>query len=105
MKRIIPVFAVLLLGGCTATSPQYIAQRQSAVLASAEATCSKKMSPSDTARDYFACLRSTVHSSGYWGQGVLVVAANDGSPRIVEAPDRSGLLLDNVNGIALPSPR
>jgi len=99
MKRIIPVLSVLLLVGCTATDPRYIAQRQSAVLASAEVTCSE-MSPADRARNYMNCLNRAVHGSGYWGQGVIVVAASDGSPRIVEATDHSGLL-DNVNSIAL----
>ena len=80
MKRIVPVFVVLLLGGCTATSPQYIAQKQAEVLANAEAVCSQV----DTAPKRMACLNRVVHHSGYWGQGVIVVAANDGSPRLVD---------------------
>lgn len=86
MKRIIPVFATLLLGGCTATSPQYIAQKQAEVLANAEVKCPNVDAP----EKHMACLNRAVHHSGYWGQGVIVVAANDGSLRLVDdyhAPD------------------
>lgn len=79
MKRIIPVFAVLLLGGCAATSPQYTAQKQADVLENAETTCSHV-----DAQKRMGCLNRVVHHSGYWGQGVMVVAASDGSPRLVD---------------------
>ena len=77
MKCIVSIFAVLLLGGCTATSPQYIAQKQAEVLAKAEAICStvKTLKGMD-------CLNLEVHHSA-WGQGLTVVAASDGSPRLV----------------------
>ena len=97
MKRIIPVIAVLLLGGCAATSPQYIAQKQAEVLASAETTCSHV----DTTPKNIACLNWAVHRSGYWGQGVEVVAAKDGSPRLIEK-DPWGPPPDNVNGFISP---
>lgn len=79
MQRIIPVFAVLLLGGCTATSPQYIAQKEAEVLANAETACSH-VDP----QKRLDCLNRVVHHSGYWGQGVMVAAANDGTPHIVD---------------------
>jgi hypothetical protein len=80
MKRILTVFAVLLLGGCTATSLQYVAQKQADVLAKAEVKCSNVEAP----EKHMACLNRVVHHSGYWGEGVIVVAANDGSPRLVD---------------------
>src|ERR1700742_1309360 len=78
MKCIVSIFAVLLLGGCTATSPQYIAQKQAEVLAKAEAICSTVKTQKG-----MACLNRVVHQSGYWGQGLVVVAASGGSPRLV----------------------
>ncbi|HEX4637131.1 MAG TPA: hypothetical protein VH189_13165 [Rhizomicrobium sp.] len=99
MKRVIPVFAVLLLGGCTAASPQYVAQKQADVLANAETTCSQV----GTTPKNIACLNWAVHRSGYWGQGVKVVAAKDGSPRLVDnyrLPD----IQYNVGG-DIPGPR
>lgn len=80
MKHIIPVLAVLALGGCTATSPQYTAQRQAEILTNAEAACSQVNTPEKN----LACLNRAVHQSGYWGEGVKVVRAGDGSPQIVE---------------------
>jgi hypothetical protein len=79
MKRIVPVFSVLVLAGCAATAPQYTSQKQAEVLAKAETICIHV----DAAKR-MACLNKVVHHSGYWGQGILVVAANDGSPRIAE---------------------
>src|SRR5215469_7372969 len=90
MKRLTPVIAILLLEGCTATSPQYIAQKQAEVLANAQVTCSNKR-PVDAPRNYMPCLNWAVHNSGYWGQGVKVVTASDGSPRFVDdwhSPDQ-----------------
>jgi len=79
MKRIMPMIAVLFLGGCATTSPQYAAEREAEILAKAETACSHVDAPKR-----MACLNRVVHQSGYWGQGVIVVAANDGSPRLVD---------------------
>lgn len=101
MKRTAPLFAVLFLGGCAATSPQYIAQKQAEVLTHAEAKCARVDAP----EKHMNCLNRVVHNSGYWGQDVIVVAANDGSPRLVSdyrMPDQQW----NVGGdVPSASPR
>ncbi len=79
MKRIIPALAVLALGGCAATGPQVEAQKQAEMLAHAENVCIHV-----SAEKHIACLNKVVHHNSYWGKGVMVVAANDGTPRIVE---------------------
>lgn len=79
MKRIVLAIAILFLGGCSATSPQYASQRKAEILAKAETTCSHADAPKR-----IACLNRVVHQTGYWGQGVIVVAGNDGSPRLVD---------------------
>jgi hypothetical protein len=93
MKRMIPIFAVLTLASCTATSPQYVAQKQTEVLASAQAACSQV----DAVQKRMVCLNRAVHHSGYWGEGVTVVAANDGSLRLVDNY-QARALLENVGG-------
>src|SRR5262249_37634907 len=96
MKRVIPIIAVLTLAGCSATNPQYAAQKQAEVLADAEAACSHV-----EAQKHMACLNRAVHHSGLWGEGVTVVAANDGSLRLVSTY-QTRALLENVGG-DLPS--
>jgi hypothetical protein len=86
MKRIVPVFSILALAGCAATPPQYASEKQAEILAKAQAVCIHI-----AAEKRMPCLNKVVHRSGYWGQGVMVVAANDGSPLLVNktySPDQ-----------------
>lgn len=102
MRRVVPIFMMLLLAGCAATDPHYIAQKQAKVLASAETTCASHR-PADGMQIYLTCLNAAVHSSGYWGQGIRVVAANDGTPQLIQASGHKYCGFDcsrDVTGVA-----
>ena len=80
MKRIAPIVSVLFLAACSTTAPQSASQKQADVLARAEAKCSQVAVPEKN----IACLNHVVHQDSYWGQGVMVVATKDGTPRLVD---------------------